>query len=29
MSDTKNDSILRATGLAKTYIEDVFTVPVL
>jgi lipoprotein-releasing system ATP-binding protein len=29
MSDPKNDYILRATGLAKTYVEDVFTVPVL
>ncbi len=29
MSGTKNDYILRVTGLAKTYVEDVFTVPVL
>jgi lipoprotein-releasing system ATP-binding protein len=29
MSDRSNGYVLRATGLAKTYVEDVFTVPVL
>jgi lipoprotein-releasing system ATP-binding protein len=29
MDNAKNDFVLRASGLAKTYVEDVFTVPVL